>query len=145
MRTLNLLTFAVPFQKASIILPMCWISIQPFETKPLSTYSFTSLHSGAREADIFADCCWSFGPKTKIDLPEVPVSTGKLVKTAKPLLCACHLADDDGHQLRRPLLVSRRCGLTSLTLGFYVHTEFPDNRRDDAVLGKWNKTQSTGL
>lgn len=62
MGTFNLLTFAVPFQKASIILPMHWISIQPSETISLYTYSFTSLHSGAREADILADCCRSFAP-----------------------------------------------------------------------------------
>lgn len=56
MGTLNL-TFAVPFQKASIILPMPWISKEPSKTISLDTYSFTSLHSGAREADILDDHC----------------------------------------------------------------------------------------
>lgn len=67
------------------------------------------------------------------------------MKTVETLFCVCQLAEGKEHQLRRPFSVSQRCELTSLTFSFYVHTEFPDNRRGDAVLGKWNETPWTGL
>jgi hypothetical protein len=85
----SLLTLAVPFQKASIIFSMLLISKPSPRTPFLDTYSFTSLHSGAREADILDRCCQDSGPKADPTAPRFRGSTGKLAEAVEITRYAC--------------------------------------------------------